>query len=164
MVEKAVVLRDLTALQTYSFEEFESSKSVFAKTAEQCVEHEAKIAELDNVIVDLRENKALYKDDRRVDRIVNRLQCTRNFLYKQVSKFTAFETVLNEKRELLEKKRAENLKLLEESKGAKVQAAKDFDEKRNAPIKSRLETKSRGNPNFAKGKRNPYVKGGKNGK
>jgi len=131
-------LRDLTALQTYSFEEFELAKNAFAKNVDQCVAYEEKLRELDNAILDLTKNKLLYKEDRRVDRIINRLQCTRNFLYKQVSRFTNFETVLKEKRDLLEKKRTENLKLLNKAKMVRVKNREDFDKSQHAMVPSSL--------------------------
>ena len=108
-------MRDLAALNVYSLEEFMAVKEVIVKTADVCVEQEEHIRTLQSAIQDLRDNRPEYKNDRMVDRILNRMESCVNFLTQACRKFSSVADAVNEKREALEAKRKESLVNLENS-------------------------------------------------
>lgn len=153
-------MRELPVLQLYSLEEFDRAKTVYVKTAEQCVEEEQKIHEVMNAIEGLKEDKAEYKNDRMVDRIINRLECTKNFLIKASSRFANVEKSMVAKREDLARKRVESQAGLDKHKTerlATIAAAKTKDVTKPEIVPAGMKKVREGNPNFVKGRKNPYV-------
>lgn len=109
-------MRSLPVLNVYSLDALEYARWSRVRTPEDCVKEEAKLAEYRQVVSELNTNRSEYKDEKSVDRVINRMNCSVNFLLKQCSRFTNVADAVIKQRRDLELRRSQTQQKLEDAK------------------------------------------------
>lgn len=119
---------------------------------------EKRLGEVNALYDEIRKNQIELNSPIVVDRTLNILDSSTNFIKKQINAYKDVEIAVKEKQKLLDERRAANTKRMEEDehrRKVELEAVrrKEAMERSVVPEKTKF-----GNPNFVKGQPNPYRK------